>query len=369
MTGPVAIIATGELFGGAERHILGLADFLRRRDLDPRILLFSAGELADRCRDENLPVDVLQLSSAYDLAGPRRLGAWMAQHGLRVAHVHGYKATVNAALAPGRFGMVATLHGQGEPTWRKPTAYLKDRIYRTLEVLACRKLSAAVCFVTADLQQRHGAAYGSLRLATVHNGIEPMDAAAFPQRPDGLVDGRLHALMLGRLSAVKGITFMLEAMARLESGHPWQLTLAGDGPLRRDLEAQAARLGIADRVTFLGFRRDPHALLAHGDLLVMSSLHEGLPYTLLEAMSLGRPTLASDVGGLAEVLRHDETGLLVPVGDVGGFAAALDRLGRDGELRRSLGESSAREQRRAYTLEAMGEGYLQAYEAVAGARR
>jgi glycosyltransferase involved in cell wall biosynthesis len=330
-------------------------------------VLFADGELAARCRDDGLPVEVVNLRSAYDPAGPRRLGRLFAQHGVRLVHVHGYKAAVNVALAPGRFGMVATLHGQGEPTWRRARVFLKDRFYRALEVWACRRRRAAVCFVTADLQRRHGGRYGRLPLATVPNGIEPLDRGAFAERPAGLADDRLHALMVGRLTPVKGIGFMLEALARLEPGHPWQLDLVGDGPRRGELEAQAAQLGVADRVTFHGFRRDAHALLAHGDLLVMSSLHEGLPYTLLEAMSLGLPTLASDVGGLAEVLRHEETGLLVPVGDVGDLAAALDRLGRDGELRQALGRRAAMEQRRAYTLEAMGEGYLQVYAAVAGA--
>jgi glycosyltransferase involved in cell wall biosynthesis len=121
-------------------------------------------------------------------------------------------------------------------------------------------------------------------------------------------------------------------------------------------------------VTFHGFRRDVDALMAHSDALLMSSLHEGLPYTLLEAMSLELPTVASDVGGLAEVLRHEETGLLVPVGDVGGLANALERLGRDADLRRTLGTNAAREQRRAYTLQAMGEGYLEAYATALGPR-
>ena len=367
MTGPIAIVATGELFGGAERHILGLGAFLSQRGLDPRIVLFHDRELAHCCREDGLPVTIIPPRSAYDLRVPRRLGQYLAQHGIRLVHVHGYKAAVNTALAPGRFGMVCTLHGQGEPNWRNPKAYIRDVVYRGGEVWSCRQRKSAVCFVTEDLKQRHGHRYGSLDLFTVHNGIDPLDADDLTKEP-GLAPDRLHALMVGRLSPVKGIEFTLQAMARLAPDHRWQLNLVGEGSLRTDLEAMVSTLGIRDRVTFLGFRRDVYDLMAHSDLLIMSSHHEGLPYTLLEAMSLGKPTLASDIGGLAEVLVQDETGILVPVGDVDALAAGLTRLGEDDELRHRLGAKAAQEQRARYTLDSMGEGYLQAYRAVDGTR-
>jgi glycosyltransferase involved in cell wall biosynthesis len=103
------------------------------------------------------------------------------------------------------------------------------------------------------------------------------------------------------------------------------------------------------------------------DALLMPSLHEGLPYTLLGAISLGVPVVASRVGGLAEVLRHEETGLLVDVGDGDGLAQALARLASDPVLARRLGAAAAREQRERYTLERKVEDYLKVYGDVAAA--
>lgn len=364
--GPVAIIAVGELFGGAERHVLGLGSFLRGQGLAPRVVLFHDRELANRCREDGLPVHVIATRGAADPQGPRRLGRLLRRHGIALVHVHGYKAAVNAALAPAPAAMVATLHGQGEPSWNRPVAFLKDRGYRSLEVLACRRRRAVVCFVTEDLQRRHGRLYRSLERRVVPNGIAPLRREDFPARPAGFLPDRLQAVMIGRLSAVKGIDVALQAMALLPETVPWHLNLVGDGGERPRLEAQVVRLGLRDRVRFLGFRRDVFALLAHSDLLLMTSHHEGLPYTLLEAMSLGVPALASRVGGLAEVLRHEQTGMLAPAGEPAAFAAALERLGRDAVLRRRLGEAAAEEQRRRYTLEAMGAGYLAAYAAACG---
>ncbi len=331
-------------------------------------MLFHDRELASQCRQEELPVHIVPTGSAYDMRGPTRLAELMRRHGCTVVHGHGYKAAVNAALAPGRWPMVCTLHGQGEPSWRSPRDFVRDRAYRALEEWSCRRSGAAVCFVTEDLQRRHGHRYGALLKRTVHNGIVPLDHSTQGARPAGLVPDRLHALMVGRLSPVKGIDVAIDAMAALPAGHRWHLDLIGDGGLRSELEAQVARLGLRDCVTFHGFRRDVFALMAHSDLLLMTSHHEGLPYTLLEAMSLGLPALVSDVGGLAEVLEQGRTGWLVPPGEPQGFRDGLQVLGDDAELRRRIGAAAAVAQRARYTLAAMGEQYLEVYRAVCEAR-
>ncbi len=361
MPGPIAIVAAGELFGGAERHVLGLAAFLRERGLRPGVVVFHDRELAARCRADGLPVHVLPTRSSHDPDGPRRLDQLLTRIEARLVHVHGYRAAVNAALAPTARPLVCTLHGQGEPSWRTPCVYLKDRAYRFAETWACRHRRAVVCFVTDDLRRRHAHRYRGLELRTVPNGIAPLDRASFPPPEPPLAPGRLHAVAVGRLTRVKGLGFAIAALAELPADHPWHLDLVGDGGLREELAALADRLGVTDRVTFHGFRRDIESVMAGADALLMPSLHEGLPYTLLEAMSLELPVIASDVGGLAEVLRHEDTGLLVPVGDVAGLTAALAQLAAAPELRATLGAAAGREQRQRYTLAAMGEGYLAAY--------
>lgn len=359
--GPLAIVASGELFGGAERHVLGLGAFLRERGLRPCVIVFHDRELAARCRDDGLSVSTLPVAGSYDLAGPHRLDSLLTAMGARLVHVHGYRAAVNAALCPTVRPLVCTVHGQGEPSWRTPRALLKDNLYRRSEAWACRHRRAVVCFVTDDLRHRHGRHYRGLEVRTVPNGIEPLERGTLPVVAPPLDARRLHAMSVGRLTHVKGLGFAIAALTFLPPQHRWQLDLVGEGELRDELAALATRLGVADRVTFHGFRRDVEALMAGADALIMPSLHEGLPYTLLEAMSLGLPVVASNVGGLAEVLRHDGTGLLVPAGDARALAAALARLDDSVELRSALGAAAAREQRRLYTLATMGEGYLAAY--------
>jgi glycosyltransferase involved in cell wall biosynthesis len=111
----------------------------------------------------------------------------------------------------------------------------------------------------------------------------------------------------------------------------------------------------------LGFRRNAYDYIAHCKVLLMPSLHEGLPYTLLEAMALGIPAVASRVGGLAEVIQDDATGILVPPRDVPALSAAIRRLHRDDALRVRLGEAARQLQRAQYSLEAMTGRYIQIY--------
>jgi glycosyltransferase involved in cell wall biosynthesis len=117
-------------------------------------------------------------------------------------------------------------------------------------------------------------------------------------------------------------------------------------------------------VHFHGFRRDAHNFIAHCDALLMPSLHEGLPYTLLEAMALGTPVIASRVGGLAETIQDGATGLLVPPGSATGLAEAIGKLIADPALRARLGDAARRLQRASYSLEAMASSYLDVYREV-----
>lgn len=119
------------------------------------------------------------------------------------------------------------------------------------------------------------------------------------------------------------------------------LLLAGDGPLRRSLEAQAARLGIADKVRFLGMVADVCKVYALAHFVVLSSAWEGMPLTLLEACAHGLPAVATRVSGTPEVVRHEQTGLLVEPGDPVSLGRAIIRLLEDDPLRRRLGAAAA----------------------------
>ena len=167
-------------------------------------------------------------------------------------------------------------------------------------------------------------------------------AALVPSAPRAVLRQRLGAdggsvlLAAANLVRRKGLDVLLEALAGLPQARLW---IAGDGPERPELE-RAAR-GLGGRVVFLGRRGDVPDLLEACDIFVLPSRAEGLGVAALEAMARGRPVVASDVGGLAEAVGHEQCGLLVPPGDARALRGALERLLNDPALARRLGEAGA----------------------------
>ena len=164
-----------------------------------------------------------------------------------------------------------------------------------------------------------------------------------PSREEARATLGVHGFALGtagRLTAQKALGDALEAVARVDGV---SLLILGDGPERPRLERHAATLGISDRVRFLGAgtREDVVALFRAVDAGLLTSAWENLPHTLLEALAVGTPVVATAVGGIPEVVVDGENGILVPAGDVPAIAAAIDRLRTDDELRGALAGAAA----------------------------
>ena len=351
-----ALVSVGELFGGVERHLVGLSSYLQRAGVDPALVLFYDRELARQVRALGLSPVILPARHPYNPACVNDLARALRESGANVVHAHGYRALVTCALAKGRarseFALVKTEHGRPEGVRR--FRYAADR-------WATRRAVRAVSYVTEAVARYYERAHRGVLRRVVHNGIDPIDRAECP-RPPELEGGVAHLAIVGRLSVVKGISVALEALASPGVPEGIRLNVIGTGPLEEALRRDARNLGLGERVRFLGFRRNALDFIAHVDCLLMPSLHEGLPYTLLEAMSLGTPIVGSRVGGLADVLQDGETGLLVPAGDPGALRRAIVRVSADPGLGRALAGSAARLQRSRYTLDAMGGRYLALYE-------
>lgn len=197
-------------------------------------------------------------------------------------------------------------------------------------------------FVTQEVQRCYG--LPPERLRTVHNAADlaaisaapPTDLRAELSLPD---DCTLLGFG-GRLTAQKGVSYLLQAMSAVLAAYPaTHLVIAGDGPLRGDLEREAGGLGLGAKVTFLGRRSDMVGILKGLDLYVQPSLWEGLPMVILEAMGAGRPVVATAVSGTPEVVVEGETGLLVPPRDSAALAQALGELVNSPQRRRALGQA------------------------------
>ncbi len=175
------------------------------------------------------------------------------------------------------------------------------------------------------------------KMQVIRNSVAPspngcLKNIAIPTEPAS----RPVVLTVARLDEQKGHRYLLEAAAQIPDA---QFVLAGDGPLRLSLEAQARSLGLEERVKFLGYRTDISDLLADCDVFVLPSLYEGLPLSVLEAMSAGRTVIATHIGGTDEAVIAGETGLLVPPADSVALAAAIRSVLADRSFAQRLAQA------------------------------
>jgi glycosyltransferase involved in cell wall biosynthesis len=204
------------------------------------------------------------------------------------------------------------------------------------------------------------------RITVVHEGIrtDEVDAAGAAADVRPPVPGTVFACVAA-LTAEKGVDVLLRALARHRRDHAGSgLVIAGDGAEADNLRRLADRLGCADAVRFLGFRKDFIAVIKACDALVVPSLAEGFGRVALYAMAAGLPVAGSRAGGIPDAVADGETGLLTPPGDDAALAEALGRLAADPGRARRMGARGRERVRAEFTVERMVEGTLAVFEKV-----
>lgn len=237
--------------------------------------------------------------------------------------------------------------------------------YRVIDGMM-RPITRHFVNVTEHLQERAGRRAGRPRSTLIPNAVTVAAHPGAAKEPAllqewGWAPSDFVVAVVGRLFAVKGQAHLIDALSKLDDLHQVKLLVVGDGPLRLELERHAARVGVAERVRFLGFRPDITRILQSVDCVCLPSLWELLPYAALEAAAQGRPIVATEVGGVPRLLSHGDTALLVPPADPAALAAAIRSLARDPAEARRLGEAAYTMVRDAYGEEEMLRRTLDVY--------
>ncbi|WP_438021253.1 glycosyltransferase [Sorangium sp. So ce315] len=212
----------------------------------------------------------------------------------------------------------------------------------------------------------------------IHNGI---DGTRFTRALHSGARGRIRAeLGIGEQDFVfgcavvhieqKGLCYLIEAAPEVLRRAPEaRFVVAGDGPLRGELQQRAQAAGLGDRMIFPGYRSDVPDLVSAFDAYVLPSLWEGLPLALLEALALGKPIVASSVGGVPEIVEHGVDGFLVPPRDPGALVEHLARVARDGELRERARTRSPAKFAEQFSVEAMVDAHVRLFDELVARRR
>jgi L-malate glycosyltransferase len=329
---------TGAGWRGGQAQVLLLLREQQRQGLHVELAAQRRGVLLRRAVAAGIRATSIR-GSEIDPAAVWRLRRLHRRRPFALIHSHSAHALMLGALLQRAAGIPLHLHTPPVdfPIRRQPLSRWKYRA-------GCQHIIAISHGVeTALLLSGVPAA----RISVIHSGIDPAAVTAGVTGVDPRRELRWDrpaslALTVAALTDHKGLNYLVEAAAILAPRVPDLLfAVAGEGELAGALQRQAEKLGVPDRIRFLGFRRDVPDLLATADMFILPSHLEGLCTSLLDAMAFGLPIVATTAGGIPEVITHEQTGLLVPPRDAQALSAAVLRLRQDPALAVRLGGSAS----------------------------
>lgn len=353
--------------GGAEV----LVDLLARRLSDTFrsviAVLDDIGEIGQQLRSDGYVVEHLHRSPGIDHACARRLNAFAAQQNACLFHAHQYTPFFQAMLSRGVLGtrpILFTEHGRHYPDLPSRKRSLVNR----LMLRRHDRLVGVGGAVRQALISNEG--LPASRVEVVYNGVD-LQAHAKPQ-PDaasrirtefGLADDDFVCIQVARLHPLKDHRTAIAAIDEARRIVPQvKLLIVGEGDEREQIEADIQQRGLSRHVILAGNRADVPDLLAAADIFLMSSISEGIPLTIIEAMAARRPVIATAVGGIPEMIDPGRTGLLAPAGDAKALARSVIKLQQQPRLRSSIVAAALDMARRRFSLPGMLNQYKRMYQ-------
>ena len=350
--------------GGTQKQLIELLRGIDRSRYEPAVccLLFE-GEWAHKIRELGIPIHVLGLKKIYGLKALHRL--------FRLIHLikrGRYDIVHNFLFAANVFGTLAAKFARARVVInsRRQAGYWNENPNRLVWRFV-NKYSDCVIANSENVKSFIASNEGTDadKILVIHNGIEI--TSSLPKRGKirkelSLSDDSIIVCIVANLSTVKGYSYLVRAFEKIDTACPTvHLVCVGDGPLRKHLEKQVRDRGLNETVHFLGRRENVLEILADADIGVMASLSEGMPNAILEYMLAGIPVAATAVGGITDIIRHDENGLLVSPGDVEALSETLMRLCESSQLRKELATGGRKDVEQRFNAKRMVEDYDHVY--------
>ena len=330
------------------------------------VCLDEIGSLGERLREQGFSVMVGNRSPGLDIGCAWRIGRFMKEQGVQVVHAHQYAPFFYASMArhlTASYRIVFTEHGRDYPDFRRPKRVLANRIL----LRDYDRVVAVGNQVKAALVDNEG--IPEERVEVIYNGVDLKNVGRdYVQRSEvraelGLNENQIAVVQVARLNRLKDFSTAIAAMKTVIKASPnVRYVIVGDGEERPVIQQQILEAGLGAKVNMLGMRSDVTRLLKGMDVFLLTSISEGIPLTLIEAMLSGLPCVSTSVGGVPEVVVDEESGLLAPAKDAHAIAAQVLRLSRSPALRQRLGHGGIDRASKRFSATQMLEQYDRLYE-------
>lgn len=360
----------GMRVGGAEVLAARLARQLRERYRFVFVCLDELGSLGEQLAEEGFPVHVLGRRPGIDWRCMLRLAGILRNEHVDIIHAHQYTPFfygMTARLGYRHPSIVFTEHGRHFPDYRRWKRVMANRL-----LLEKRDRVVGVGEVVRQaLIANEGLAADRVRV--IYNGIDLNPYATSNadreqvRKEIGVEQDELVVVLVARFDYLKDHATAVRTIDEVAATYPrCRLVFVGEGPEMQKTRELVGQLQLENRVVFLGLRHDVPRLWRAADICLLSSVSEGIPLTLIEAMAAGVPVVSTDVGGVSEVVIPGTTGLLAPQGDFHGLANAILRLACDTNQRQRMGNAGKQRAHTVFSEAQMHKGYCDAFDNVPG---
>jgi len=342
--------------GGGESYLLGLVENLDRDHFEPVVLSFTDGPMVDRLRAQGIETHVLHTETPFDIRIWKRVENLIAGLDIDIVHAHGTRACSNLLWAARRLHlpMIYTCHAWSfhldqQMLVKKMRIWSEDFLTSRVDVNICG------CEANKNTGKR---LFRDFDAVVINNSIDPRRFNPYEEYKNiraelGIGKDELVIVSVARFTSQKQPLKLIRAFARLGGRVPnARLLMIGDGEEKEAAIKLIGSLGIGDKVILQPFRQDIPDVLAASDIYVLPSLWEAFPIALLEAMSMGKAVIGTNVDGTPEIIRDRENGLLIGIDDLeAGLEKALWELSTDRELRERLQQNAISSIYNKYTVE------------------
>lgn len=356
------LIVTRAFKGGVQNYLIALVDKLGKEGYRVHIA-GPGGSLADELKKTKIITFPLEFSDRLalyeDWSASRKLAKIIRNEDIKLVHAQGYKAAFIAGLAARKAKTPVTIVTLHDFIHNEGIGKMKHLYYDIAEHFMPAMVDRIIT-VSKSLRKRvleKGKIEGS-KVVVINAGVRPLSGGATASRrilnvKDVLALNTAAPLIVtvGSLHTQKGIKYLLTAATHVLREFPnAQFLIVGDGPQKHDLDIMAEKSGIHKRVTFTGWRDDARDIMAAADIIVLPSMIEGMPYSILEAMAAGKPVISTMTGGIPEVLIDRETGFLVPPKKPMAIAKAITYLLQNKDVAVQMGMAGKRRSEELFDL-------------------
>jgi len=369
----ILYVIDGQEFGGGEQGFGQLSTGLNKEKFKVQVAAHSGGVLEERVLNQNIPFFPVDMSKRFSLSTVQEIAKIVSQNNVDIVHSMGARSDFLARVACRKLPKTAVINTIAMFIDGFDVGPLKKTVYLLADRWSAQFVDHYIAVSQAighRLTERCGIPED--KITVIYNGVDrnryerQMGVADETRRSLGIQSGVPIIGAIGRLVYQKGYIYLLEAAALVLQKMPHvRFVLVGEGPEEASLKQKATSLGISDSCIFTGARYDVAELLSSFDVFILSSVLEGLPRTVIEAMAAGCPIVATDIEGVREEVEDGKSAMLVKPADPASLANAVTTLLNDRKLGERIGQEARKRAEQLFDLRKTIKNVEHVYEKVA----